>query len=37
MGDAQGGYYDSGRFGRPMRTGAATLWITRDGIALFSR
>ena len=31
MDDAQGGYYDSGRYARPMRTAAATLWITRDG------
>jgi hypothetical protein len=31
MGDAQGGYYDSGRYARPLRNGAATLWITRDG------
>jgi hypothetical protein len=31
MTDAQGGYYDSGRFARPMRVGAATLWITTDG------
>jgi hypothetical protein len=29
--DAKGGYYDSGRFARPMRNGAATLWITADG------
>lgn len=31
MSDAQGGYYDSGRLARPMRNGAATLWITADG------
>ncbi len=31
MGDAQGGYYDSGRLDRTMRTGAATLWITSNG------
>jgi hypothetical protein len=31
MSDNQGGYYDSGRFARPMRNGAATLWITTDG------
>ena len=31
MDDAEGGYYDSGRFARPMRPGAATLWITTDG------
>ena len=31
MEDAQGGYYDSGRYAGTMRTGAATLWITTDG------
>lgn len=31
MEDAQGGYYDSGRYARPMQPGAATLWITADG------
>jgi hypothetical protein len=31
MQDARGGYYDSGRYARPMRVGAATLWITADG------
>jgi hypothetical protein len=31
MADAQGGYYDSGRYAGPLRTGAATLWITADG------
>jgi hypothetical protein len=33
MDDAQGGYYDSGRYARPLRVGAATLWITGDGMA----
>ena len=32
MEDAQGGYYDSGRYARPLRVGAATLWITSDGV-----
>ena len=32
MEDAQGGYYDSGRYARPLRAGAATLWITSDGV-----
>jgi hypothetical protein len=32
MDDAQGGYYDSGRYDRTLRNGAATLWITRDGV-----
>ena len=31
LADAEGGYYDSGRLARPMRPGAATLWITTDG------
>jgi Phosphodiester glycosidase len=31
MKDAQGGYYDSGRYAGTMRAGAATLWITADG------
>jgi hypothetical protein len=31
MDDAQGGYFDSGRLARPMRDGAATLWITANG------
>ena len=31
MDDAQGGYYDSGRYAKPMRTGAATLWIDGNG------
>ncbi|HUE58549.1 MAG TPA: hypothetical protein VMO88_03120 [Acidimicrobiales bacterium] len=31
MQDARGGYYDSGRYARPLRAGAATLWITADG------
>jgi hypothetical protein len=31
MDDAQGGYYDSGRYDRPLRNGAATMWITADG------
>ena len=32
MDDAQGGYYDSGRYARTLRDGAATLWITNDGV-----
>ena len=32
MADAQGGYYDSGRYARPLRAGAASLWITTDGV-----
>jgi hypothetical protein len=32
MDDAEGGYYDSGRYAGPLRVGAATLWITRDGV-----
>jgi hypothetical protein len=32
MEDAQGGYYDSGRYAGPLRVGAAALWITSDGV-----
>jgi hypothetical protein len=32
MSDAQGGYYDSGRYTGPLRVGAASLWITADGV-----
>jgi hypothetical protein len=32
MDDAEGGYYDSGRYVRSLRPGAATLWITGDGV-----
>ena len=32
MQDARGGYYDSGRYARPLRTGAAALWITAEGV-----
>lgn len=31
MDDAEGGYYDSGRYARPLRTGAATFWIDANG------
>jgi hypothetical protein len=31
MQDALGGYYDAGRYARPLRPGSATLWITADG------
>lgn len=31
MQDSRGGYYDAGRYARPLRPGAATLWITADG------
>lgn len=31
MSDSRGGYYDHGRYARPLRDGAATLWITADG------
>jgi hypothetical protein len=31
MEDAEGGYYDSGRYARPLRTGAATFWIDANG------
>jgi hypothetical protein len=31
MSDAEGGYYDSGRLARAMRTAGATLWITANG------
>jgi hypothetical protein len=33
MADAQGGYYDSGRYARTLQAGAASLWITSDGVA----
>lgn len=29
--DSQGGYYDHGRYARPLRDGAATMWIDGDG------
>jgi hypothetical protein len=32
MDDAQGGYYDSGRLARSLRSGAASWWITTDGV-----
>ena len=32
MEDSQGGYYDSGRYSHAMRPGAATWWITSDGM-----
>jgi hypothetical protein len=31
MQDSQGGYYDEGRYARPLRAGAATLWIDSNG------
>jgi hypothetical protein len=31
MEDAEGGYYDSGRYARPLRDGAATFWIDANG------
>ncbi len=31
MKDAQGGYYDHGRYQGSLRDGAATMWITTDG------
>lgn len=31
MQDSQGGYYDEGRYARPLRPGAATLWIDSNG------
>jgi Phosphodiester glycosidase len=32
MSDAQGGYYDHGRYHGTLEPGAATLWITTDGV-----
>jgi hypothetical protein len=31
MSDSRGGYYEYGRYARPLRAGAATLWIGADG------
>ncbi|MDQ2754086.1 MAG: phosphodiester glycosidase family protein [Actinomycetota bacterium] len=32
MQDAQGGYYADGRYARPLRDGAATVWIDTNGV-----
>lgn len=31
MQDSQGGYFDHGRYARPLRDGAATIWIDSNG------